>query len=98
MKILTVGAALLLAVTACGRTDANVDKATPEQTAAAKAASNLDHARDAARGANLMAEHPAAADSLLTANGYTRYSFEKAMYEIAADSAMAAAYAAAKKP
>jgi len=98
MKSLFAGAAMLLAVAGCGKVEKNVDKATPEGTAAAKIASNVDRARDAARVANAMKEHPAAADSVLAAAGFSRDSFEKTMFEIAADSAMSAEYAAAKKP
>lgn len=98
MKSLIAGAVIMLGVVACGKTEQNVDKATPEGAAAAKVASNVDRARDAARVANAMKEHPAAADSVLAAAGFSRDSFEKTMFEIAADSAMSAEYAAAKKP
>jgi hypothetical protein len=43
-----------------------------------------------------MTANPSRADSLLSAAGYTVESFERLMYEIAADSAQAAAYAAAR--
>ena len=39
--------------------------------------------------------HPAAAESVLTAHGLTRAGIDSLMYEIASDSARAAAYAAA---
>ena len=39
--------------------------------------------------------HPAAAESVLTAHGLTRAGLDSLMYDIAADSARAAAYAAA---
>ena len=47
--------------------------------------------------ANAIAAKPAAADSILKANGHTRDSFEALMYDIASDSAMSVAYAAARK-
>jgi hypothetical protein len=51
----------------------------------------------AAHVSDAIKAHPAAADSILKANGYTRESFQREMYDIAADSARSAAYVAAKR-
>jgi hypothetical protein len=61
-------------------------------------ASASDPVVKAAATANAIKARPAAADSILAAAGYTRDSFQKLMYEIAADSAKSATYAAAKTP
>lgn len=90
MRVLYVGLAVLLAVSACAKGDKGAD------TTAVAATSAVDRARSAAVTANAMAANPSAADSILTAAGYTRDSFQKLMYEIAADSAMSAEYARAK--
>lgn len=90
-------AALLLVVMACGadRPDADTAAAVSDTTAAA---AGQEGARTAASIANAMESNPAAADSILTAAGHTRESFEALMYEIAADSSLSATYAAAKTP
>jgi hypothetical protein len=54
-------------------------------------------ATTAAAIAKAIAAKPAAADSILKANGQTSDSFEAMMYDIASDSAMSVAYAAARK-
>ena len=83
-------AALLLAVVACARgADASNERGAADTTAAARAAT-------AAAVANAIAAKPSAADSILRAAGYTPEQFEQLMYDIAADSAMSAAYAAAR--
>ena len=56
-----------------------------------------DRTVTAAHVSDAIKARPAAADSILRANGYTRESFEREMYDIAADSARSAAYVAAKR-
>jgi hypothetical protein len=58
---------------------------------------STDRTFTAAHVSDAIKAHPAAADSILKANGYTRESFEREMYDIAADSARSAAYVAAKR-
>ena len=58
---------------------------------------STDRTVTAAHVSNAIKAHPASADSILKANGYTRESFEREMYDIAADSARSAAYVAAKR-
>ena len=58
---------------------------------------SADRTVTAAHVSNAIKAHPAAADSILRANGYSRESFEREMYDIAADSARSAAYVAAKR-
>jgi hypothetical protein len=83
MKSLAIGAVLLM-LAGCTRADSSAG------------ASVSDPVMKAAATAKAIEAKPAAADSILTAAGYTRDSFQKLMYEIAADSAKSAAYAAAK--
>ena len=84
--------ALVLATVACtAGHDASDTTAARDTTAAGRA-------RSAAAIANAIAAKPAAADSILRAAGYTAEEFEQLMYDIAADSAMSAAYATAKSP
>ncbi|HEX7023852.1 MAG TPA: hypothetical protein VF187_03455 [Gemmatimonadales bacterium] len=90
MRVLSLGIAVLLAATGCARGEEKPD--TPVVTTTTGA----DRAVGAAAVANAIAERPSAADSILKAAGYTPDSFQALMYEIAADSAMSAAYAAAK--
>ena len=94
MRYPTVMTALLLAAAACGSGEKKSDTTAAATTPAAPASSR---ARTAAAVANAIEANPAKADSILKAAGYTRDSFQQAMYEIAADSAMSADYAAAKK-
>ena len=82
-------AALLLASVACARGDDASSERAADTSAAARATT-------AAAVANAIAAKPAAADSILRAAGYTPEQFEQLMYDIAADSAMSAAYAAAR--
>jgi hypothetical protein len=91
MRILTFAALTLLASGACSRADSTADS-----TSAASATAADDPATKAAVVANAISANPASADSILTANGYTRDSFDKQLMDIAADSAMSARYAAAK--
>ena len=91
MRYTSVLTALLLATAACASGEKKSD------TTAAAAAPGNSRARTAASVANAIEANPAKADSILGAAGYTRDSFQQAMYEIAADSAMSAEYAAAKK-
>jgi len=77
---------------------AREERAPDTSAAAAAASSATDRARAAATIANAIAANPAAADSILTANSHTRESFQRLMYDIAADSALSAAYTAAKAP
>lgn len=92
MSSIRVCAALLLLVAACARTETASDTAAGMTTATVP-----DRATKAAAVSDAIAANPAAADSILQANGYTQDSFQKEMYEIAADSAQSAAYTAAKK-
>jgi hypothetical protein len=55
-----------------------------------------DSATSAATISNAIAANPAAADSILRANGHTADTFERLLYDIAADSAMSARYASAR--
>ena len=91
MKYLGMGAVVVLAAVGCASGEKKVDT-----TAAAVAPAADDRATAAAKIANAIAANPAGADSILSANGYTRDSFQQLMYDIAADSAMSATYAAAK--
>lgn len=90
MKALCVGAMVLLAATGCARGEKQPDSAVVAPAASA------DRAVTAAVVANAIAANPTAADSILGAAGYTRDGFQSLMYEIAADSAMSASYAAAR--
>jgi hypothetical protein len=56
----------------------------------------IERAQAAAAVADAIAAAPAKGDSILAAAGYTADGFERLMYEIAADSTMSAAYAAAR--
>ena len=85
----------LIVGAACAREERRPDTSAAAVTANA---SETDRARAAATIANAIAANPAAADSILTANGHTRESFQRLMYDIAADSALSAVYAAAKTP
>ena len=96
MRIPTITAALLLTALGCAGGERSDADTTP--AASASTASPADRARAAAAVAKAVEANPAGADSILQAAGYTRDSFEKTMYEIAADSVMSAAYAAAKTP
>ncbi len=92
MRVIYLGLAALLAVSACAKNDKNAD------TAAQLAPSPVELARSAALTANALAANPTSADSILKAAGHTQESFQRQMYEIAADSEMSAAYASARKP
>jgi hypothetical protein len=88
MKAIYVGSLVVLSAIGCARGDGSADSATM--------AGNADPAQRAAGVANAIAANPAGADSILTAAGFTRESFDKQLLDIAADSAMSARYAAAK--
>jgi hypothetical protein len=88
---------LLLAAAGCAR-EANDADVAMSDTAATIAAPADDRARAAAMVSNAIAANPAAADSILAANGHTRDSFQQLMYDIAADSTLSATYAATKAP
>lgn len=90
-----LAAALLLSATACGTDEASDADTTTAATAETGA---TERAILAARVANAIARTPGSADSILSAAGYTAQSFERLMYDIASDSAEAAAYAAARNP
>ena len=92
MKSITAisSVALLLVTFACTGSDDRRD------TTAARDTTVAGRARSAAAVANAIAAKPAGADSILRAAGYTREEFEQLMYDIAADSAMSAVYAAEK--
>ncbi len=92
MRFIYVGLAALLAVSACAKNDKTAD------TAAQLAPTPVELARSAALTANAVAANPAAADSILKAAGHTQESFQRQMYEIAADSETSAAYAKVKNP
>ena len=89
-RVTTLAAVVMLA--ACARGENTAD------TTAALAAPTASPEAKAAAVSNAIAANPAAADSILTANGYTRESFEREIFAIAADSARSATYAAAKAP
>jgi hypothetical protein len=91
MKISRVVATVLIATAACAGGEKKVDTTAASITPPAD-----DRATAAAKIANAIAANPAGADSILTANGHTRDSFQQLMYEIAADSVMSATYTAAK--
>ena len=93
MRYSSIATAMLIATAACAGGEKKSDT-TAAATASTPASSR---ARTAASVANAIEANPAKADSILQAAGYTRDSFQQAMYEIAADSAMSADYAAAKK-
>ena len=95
MRPICVLCALLIA-TGCG-TDERPASDTTDAVAVAGPGSS-ERAVNAARIADAIARAPNAADSILSAAGYTAESYERLMYEIAADSAEAAAYAAARAP
>lgn len=93
MTSLRVCAALLVLVAACAKKESAAgDSAGSVATTAAPS----DDAARAAAVSNAIAANPAGADSILKANGWTAEQFEKMMYDIAADSAKSAQYAAAK--
>ena len=92
MRTVSVISATLLLLAAC----AGGDKPGSDTQASASAPAGVDRARAAATVAHAMAANPSRADSILAAAGYTVDSFERLMYEIAADSVQSAAYAAAR--
>ena len=87
MKVLYLGVVALLGATGCARVEGSGDAATGSPASRAAKAATI---------ANAITANPGAADSILRASGYARASFQKLMYDIATDSAMSAAYAAAK--
>lgn len=91
MTSIRIGIALLVFAAACAGSKENAS-----DTAAPATAGATDRAAKAAAISNAIAANPAAADSILSANGLTREQFQQQMYDIAADSAQSAAYAAAK--
>lgn len=92
MRHVSLTALLLLSVASCSS-----DKTADTAMQASASASDSGRAIAAAAIANAIAAKPAAADSILKANGHTSDSFQTLMYDIASDSAMSAAYAAKKK-
>ncbi len=86
-----IAAALLLLAACTGG-----EKTVADTRATGGGTAGVERARAAATLADAMAADPSHADSILSAAGYTVESFERLMYEIAADSAQAAAYAAAR--
>lgn len=90
MRNLIAGACVVLAAVGCARGDKMATDTTGAITPTA------DTVAAAAATAKAIEANPAAADSIISAAGYTRDSFQKLMYDIAADSAKAARYAAAK--
>jgi hypothetical protein len=93
MRRTTILAALLLLAASCGGGEKPGPAAQDQAPAASPA---IEQAMTAARVANAIEAMPVSADSILTAAGYTAESFQQLMYDIAADSAMSAAYAATR--
>lgn len=91
LAIIAITSTCALVVGCAGKESASQD------TTASVAADSSDRTTVAANVATAIKANPSAADSILKANGYTRDSFEREMYDIAADSAKSAQYAAAKK-
>lgn len=98
MRLPFLGAAALLLLAGCGGRDEKASDTAAAASATTSASPADDRARTAATVAKAIEANPAGADSILEANGYTRESFEELMYEIAADSALSATYAAAHAP
>lgn len=96
MRHLCLAAAAILTVTGCAREERRPDTAAATPAATSEASTNADRARTAATIANAIAARPLAADSILKANNHTRESFQRLMFDIAADSAMSAVYASVK--
>ena len=94
MTMTRISLVLLIALAACARTD---DAATDSAGATTGAATMDDRGTRAAGISNAIAANPAAADSILKANDMTREQFDRMLYDIAADSAQSAAYAAARR-
>ncbi len=92
IRTLNTIAASLLLLAAC----AGGDRKLADAQGSSAAPTGEVRAHTAAALANAVAANPSRADSILSAAGYTVESFEQMMYEIAADSAQAAAYAAAR--
>ncbi len=90
MRHFVAGAAALLMLSACAKTD------RPDSAAASPTPPVTSRARAAATTANAITANPAAADSILTAGGYTADGFQALMYEIAADAVMSAEYASVR--
>lgn len=92
----TLLATLTLAV-GCDRPEAPAVQETPavEATVPSEMGSEEVSLADLDRSvttARAIREWPAAADSILAANGFTRHGFDSLMYAIAADSALARVY------
>lgn len=104
---LGVGALLVALAAGCGGAETQAAEASEDQAvAAARAAESRDAARgvvslaDLDRGvtvARAIRAMPDAADSILAAHGLTRSGLDSLMFAIAADSALARAYAEAIK-
>ena len=93
MRQISILAAAALLLAACAKPE------TPATDSAAPAATPTADANvKAAMVSNAIKANPAAADSILKANGYTAESFERELFDIAADSTRSAAYAAARTP
>ena len=91
--ILAAAATAVLLLGACQQGDKSAD-AAPATAAAddTPGDAGVQHAAGIARGVNA---NPGAVDSVLAAHGTTAAELDSLMYEIAADSARAAAYAQA---
>ena len=94
MKLIACFATVLL-LAACARDASDTADTSGATTAAVPATTSP---AQAAAISNALAANPAGADSILRANGHTAETFEQLLFRIAADSASAATYAAAKTP
>lgn len=86
--------AMVTAVSACG--DAPDQPATSGDESS-DAAAVPTWVEDVAAVANAIEAQPAAADSILAAHDMTRVTFDSLIYEVAADSALTAAYEQARR-
>ena len=80
--------AVALLCAACAKPDAGSDTTA--------AATPMDSNAKAAMVSDAIMANPAAADSILKANGYTAESFQAEMFAISADSSRSAMYVAAR--
>ena len=91
MKKLIPGMIAAVVLVSCAGGETTSDSATAATSSAA-----TDTVAAAAATARAIEANPAGADSILKASGYTVESFQQLMYDIAADSSKAAAFASAR--